>query len=133
MADVFTKQKRSWIMARVRGRNTKPELAVRSIAHRLGYRFRLGGAGLPGRPDLVFPRLKKVIFVHECFWHRHKGCRRSALPASNVGFWRKKLLRNAARDRRNFGADLSGADLNGARIAWREQERFIYLAERRKA
>jgi DNA mismatch endonuclease, patch repair protein len=102
MTDVFTKRKRSWIMARVHGRDTKPELAVRSIVHRLGFRFRLGGAGLPGRPDLVLPRLNKVIFVHGCFWHGHKGCRRVSVPESNVPFWRKKLQGNADRDRRNY-------------------------------
>lgn len=84
-------------MARVRGRDTKPERVVRSAAHRMGYRFRLHVAGLPGRPDLVFPSKHKVIFVHGCFWHRH-ACNRGALPASNIEFWQEKLERNRSRD-----------------------------------
>ena len=102
MADVFTKQKRSWIMARVHGRDTRPELAVRSMAHRMGFRFRLGGADLPGRPDLVFPRHRKVVFVNGCFWHGHGKCRRSSRPVTNVAFWRRKLRGNIERDRRNY-------------------------------
>ena len=85
-------------MARVRGRDTTPERIVRSAAHRMGFRFRLHVAGLPGRPDLVFPSKHKVIFVHGCFWHRHT-CKRGTLPASNIEFWREKLERNKRRDR----------------------------------
>lgn len=84
-------------MSRVRGTDTTPELRVRRIAHALGYRFRLYRADLPGRPDLVFPRLRKVIFVHGCFWHRH-GCRKTTMPKSNTEFWRDKFERNMARD-----------------------------------
>lgn len=85
-------------MARVRGRDTTPERVARSAAHRMGHRFRLHVAGLPGRPDLVFPSKHKVIFVHGCFWHRHT-CKRGTLPASNVAFWQAKLERNKRRDR----------------------------------
>ena len=88
-------------MSRVKGRDTKPELVVRSAAHRLGFRFRLHVRDLPGNPDIVFPRLKKVIFVHGCFWHGHKGCPRSARPSANVGFWSDKLDGNIARDKRS--------------------------------
>lgn len=93
---------RSALMSRVRGKNTRPELTVRSLAHRLGFRFRLHRADLPGKPDLVFPRLRRVVFVHGCFWHQHPGCRRSARPTSRVDFWNKKLSKNAARDKGNI-------------------------------
>jgi DNA mismatch endonuclease, patch repair protein len=100
--DVFDKAKRSWIMARIRGADTKPELLVRSIVHRLGFRFRLHDKRLPGNPDMVLRRHHKVIFVHGCFWHGHKGCMRSSRPAANSSFWRKKLDGNVARDRKNM-------------------------------
>jgi DNA mismatch endonuclease (patch repair protein) len=85
-------------MGRIQGKNTKPEIAVRHIAHALGYRFRLHRRDLPGSPDLVFPRLCKAIFVHGCFWHRHRGCKYSYAPKSNVTFWEKKFAANIARD-----------------------------------
>lgn len=96
--DVFTAEKRSWIMSRVRAKDTSPELAVRSMVHRIGFRFRLHRSDLPGRPDLVFPKHRKVIFVHGCFWHGHKGCPRSKLPKTNREFWREKISRNIERD-----------------------------------
>ena len=83
MADVFTPEKRSWLMSRIRGKNTKPELVVRSLLHRLGYRFTVNGPRnreLPGKPDIVLPRFRTVIFVHGCFWHRHKNCRLASTP-----------------------------------------------------
>lgn len=89
-------------MARVRSKDTSPELAVRRVAHALGYRFRLHRRDLPGTPDLVFPRLGKVILVHGCFWHQHAcsaGCR---MPKTNIAFWRRKLEGNAARDKRHI-------------------------------
>mgnify|MGYP002347397661 CR=1 FL=1 len=89
-------------MAQVKDRDTKPELLVRSLVHRLGFRFRLHRADLPGKPDLALPRHRKVIFVHGCFWHGHRGCRRSARPTSNKPFWDKKLADNSRRDRRNL-------------------------------
>lgn len=100
--DVFSKKKRSWIMSRVRGRDTKPELKIRSLVHRMGFRFRLGNRELPGNPDLKLPRLKKVIFVHGCFWHGHKNCSRAKLPATNVRFWKEKIAKNALRDSKNI-------------------------------
>lgn len=101
MADVFTPEKRSRIMARVKGSNTRPELLVRSLIHRMGFRFRLHRRDLPGCPDIVLPRHRKVIFIHGCFWHGHEGCHRSARPTSNQDFWEKKLSGNIERDKRN--------------------------------
>ena len=100
MTDVFTKEKRSWIMSRVKGRDTKPEILVRSVIHRMGYRFRIHRRDLPGNPDIVLPRHGKVIFVHGCFWHGHKRCLRSKRPTTNKGFWNEKLDRNVERDKR---------------------------------
>lgn len=91
---------RSALMARVRGANTKPELAVRRAAHALGYRFRLHRRDLPGTPDLVFPRLKVAMFVHGCFWHRHEGCQRATMPKTRVEFWSAKFDANVRRDER---------------------------------
>ena len=90
-------------MAAVRQRDTKPELLVRRLAHRMGYRFRLNVRSLPGSPDIVFPRLDKVIFVHGCFWHRHR-CKRATTPATRRAFWLKKFAENKERDRRNIRA-----------------------------
>jgi DNA mismatch endonuclease (patch repair protein) len=100
MADVFTKEKRSWIMGRVKGRDTKPENLVRSFIHKMGYRFRIHRKDLPGNPDIVLPRHKKVIFVHGCFWHGHKRCPRSKRPSTNEEFWNLKLDKNIKRDKR---------------------------------
>jgi DNA mismatch endonuclease, patch repair protein len=104
MADNLTAQQRSRNMSRVKGRDTKPELLVRSVVHSLGYRFRLHGKELPGRPDLVLPRHRKVIFVHGCFWHGHAGCRRAARPSTNREFWDRKIEGNVARDAANVRA-----------------------------
>lgn len=89
-------------MGRVKGKDTKPELLVRSMVHRMGFRFRLHRRDLPGTPDLVFAKHRKVIFVHGCFWHGHKGCRRSKRPNSNKAFWREKLDLNIKRDAKNI-------------------------------
>jgi DNA mismatch endonuclease (patch repair protein) len=96
--DIIASPQRSVLMARIRGKNTKPEFAVRRAAHALGYRFRLHRRDLPGSPDLVFPRLRKVIFVHGCFWHRHAGCRYAYVPKANAGFWTTKFESNVKRD-----------------------------------
>ncbi|WP_254916272.1 very short patch repair endonuclease [Achromobacter denitrificans] len=87
-------------MSKIRGKDTQPELALRKALHRLGLRFRLHGSGLPGRPDLVFPRYKAVVFVHGCFWHRHDGCNIATTPKSNTPFWLEKFDKNVGRDRR---------------------------------
>ncbi len=91
-------------MAAVRAKNTRPEMAVRSLVHRMGYRFRLHRKGLPGRPDLVFPGRRAVIFVHGCFWHRHPdtACRLARMPKSRLEFWHPKLEANRERDVANI-------------------------------
>lgn len=101
MSDIFERAKRSEIMSRIRGRDTKPELVVRRIAHRLGFRFRLHRKDLPGSPDIVFPRYRAIIMVHGCFWHRHPGCKYAYTPKTRVQFWRQKFEGNVVRDRRN--------------------------------
>ena len=98
MTDVFPRDKRSWIMSRVREKNTCPELKVRSLVHRLGYRFRLHRKDLPGRPDLVFPSRKKIVFVHGCFWHGHDCVRGHRVPKTNSKYWIEKIQRNMERD-----------------------------------
>ncbi|HDR14899.1 MAG TPA: DNA mismatch endonuclease Vsr [Desulfobacteraceae bacterium] len=100
MTDVFPSEKRSWIMSRVREKNTSPELKVRSLVHRLGFRFRLHRKDLPGKPDLVFPSRKKIIFVHGCFWHGHDCSRGKREPKSNTEYWVEKIRRNTERDSR---------------------------------
>lgn len=104
MTDIFSPSDRSALMSRIRGKDTAPERAVRSLVHGLGYRFRLHGRDLPGRPDLVLPRLATVIFVHGCFWHRHQGCRFATTPATRVRFWKEKFDRNVERDRQTAAA-----------------------------
>jgi DNA mismatch endonuclease (patch repair protein) len=89
-------------MAKVRSKDTKPELMVRKTAHRLGYRFRLHRMDLPGTPDLVFPRHRLAVFVHGCFWHRHPNCRRATMPTTNVAKWAEKFERNGLRDARSI-------------------------------
>jgi DNA mismatch endonuclease (patch repair protein) len=96
--DRLTKQRRSEIMSRIRGKDTVPELKVRSLIHKLGYRFRLHSKTLPGKPDLVFSGRKKIIFVHGCFWHGHEGCPKGKLPKSKLDYWEPKLSENKRRD-----------------------------------
>lgn len=91
-------------MSRVKVKDTDPELKVRRMLRRLGYRYRLQGSKLPGKPDIVFPGRKKAIFVNGCFWHGHKGCPRSKLPETNRDFWEKKIARNVKRDRSSISA-----------------------------
>ena len=100
MADTLTPSQRSEMMSRIRGRDTKPELQVRSILHRMGYRFTLDNRDMPGSPDIVLPRYDVAIFVHGCFWHRHAGCRYAATPKTRRSFWNAKFEANTARDRR---------------------------------
>src|SRR5262245_27412163 len=87
-------------MARVKGRDTHPEKAVRCVLHRMGFRFRLHRKNLPGKPDIVLAKHKKIVLVHGCFWHGHKGCKRSMRPTTNIAFWNRKLSGNENRDRR---------------------------------
>jgi len=88
-------------MGKVNGKNTKPELLVRSMLHKMGYRFRLYRRDLPGNPDIILPKFKKVIFVHGCFWHGHENCMRSKRPTTNREFWNDKLSKNISRDKKN--------------------------------
>jgi DNA mismatch endonuclease (patch repair protein) len=100
MVDNRTKASRSRLMSRIGSKHTKPEIVVRSLLHRLGYRYRLHRKDLPGRPDIAFTGRKKAIFVHGCFWHGH-GCKIGKLPKSNLDFWKQKIERNRQRDREN--------------------------------
>jgi DNA mismatch endonuclease (patch repair protein) len=100
MVDHVEATRRSAIMARVRSRDTGPELIVRRALHALGFRFRLHRRDLPGRPDIVLPRFKMAIFVHGCFWHCHPGCAKAGEPKSRTGYWREKLAGNVERDAR---------------------------------
>ncbi len=95
--DVVDKATRSRMMAGIRGKDTKPELLVRSHLHRQGLRYRLH-AKLPGKPDLVFPKCRTVVFVHGCFWHRHPGCQYTTIPQNNADFWQTKFAANVKRD-----------------------------------
>lgn len=101
MVDTLTKRERSERMGRVKGADTKPEMVVRRLVHALGYRYRLHARDLPGKPDIVFRRRKKVIFVHGCFWHRHAECKLARIPKSRPDFWIPKLEGNRERDIRN--------------------------------
>lgn len=98
--DSVSPQKRSETMSRVKSKNTKPELRVRSALHAMGYRFRLHRKDLPGNPDIVLPKHRMAVFVHGCFWHQHPGCRKATIPQNNREYWEKKLGRNVQRDER---------------------------------
>ncbi len=101
MTDNLSSQRRSWNMSRIRSTDTKPEIVLRSVLHRMGFRFRLHCRGLPGRPDIVLPKYNTVIFVHGCFWHQHPGCNEAVRPKTNVKYWVEKLEGNVKRDKRN--------------------------------
>ena len=102
MMDTLSKEKRSWNMSRIKGKNTRPEILVRSLLHRLGYRFRLHRKNLPGKPDIVLPKYKTVIFVHGCFWHRHENCKYAYSPKSRVDFWKEKFAGTVKRDKQHI-------------------------------
>jgi DNA mismatch endonuclease (patch repair protein) len=102
MADVHNPEQRSRNMSRIRGTDTQPEMIVRRLTHRLGFRYRLHRKDLPGRPDLVFAPRQKIIFVHGCYWHCHSCRFGRVIPATNAEFWRAKRLGNVERDRRNL-------------------------------
>jgi DNA mismatch endonuclease, patch repair protein len=99
--DNLTPSERSVRMSQIRSKHTQPELRVRGLVHRLGYRFRLHRKDLPGAPDMVFPGRKKVVFVHGCFWHCHSRCNVSHLPKTRRAYWRDKLVGNVERDKAN--------------------------------
>ena len=102
MPETLSKAERSRVMAAVKSRDTTPELIVRHIVHSLGFRFRLHQRGLPGTPDIVLPKFRKIINVHGCFWHMHACQRRRKAPVKRAGYWNKKLLSNVERDRRSI-------------------------------
>lgn len=104
MADTITRERRSWNMSRIKGRDTGPELRLRSLLHRAGFRFRLHAKELPGKPDIVLPKYRAAIFVHGCFWHRHEGCRNATMPSTRTEFWKSKFDSNVDRDERNRAA-----------------------------
>lgn len=105
MADVFEPEVRSYVMSRVKSRDTKPEIAVRKFLHAHGFRFNLHGkfrgTTLPGKPDVVLPKYKTAVFIHGCFWHAHPGCPNFSFPQTRREWWKEKLLRNRARDEEN--------------------------------
>lgn len=111
--DIVDSVTRSRMMSGIRGKNTKPELAVRRYLHGAGFRYRLHAADLPGRPDLVLPRYRAVILVHGCFWHAHQGCRYFKIPVTRSDFWETKLAGNSARD----GRDIALLQAAGWRVA----------------
>jgi len=101
MVDVVDAKTRSRMMSGIRGKNTKPEIIVRKFLHAAGFRFRLHVKDLPGKPDLVLPKYRTVIFVHGCFWHQHPGCKYAYSPKTNQVFWKTKLMGNVERDARH--------------------------------
>ncbi len=111
MTDFMTPKQRSQAMSKVRGVNTKPEKLIRSHLHRQGFRFRINNPNLPGKPDIVLKKFNAVIFVHGCFWHNHKGCKKSKLPKTRKEFWKKKITDTVMRDQRNIA--------NLMKLGWR--------------
>ncbi|MFZ0934203.1 MAG: very short patch repair endonuclease [Bryobacteraceae bacterium] len=99
--DRLSPERRSESMRRIRCKDTSPEMAVRRLVHGMGFRYRLHVQALPGRPDMVFPRLKKIIQVQGCFWHQHRGCTQAHIPKTRIQYWRPKLKKNQRRDRAN--------------------------------
>ena len=100
--DRLTRERRSALMSRIRGKDTAPEKTLRTALHKAGFRYRIHVRDLPGCPDIVFPGRKKLIFVHGCFWHSHANCRLGALPKSKLSYWKPKLQANVKRDQRNI-------------------------------
>ena len=130
MVDIWTPEKRSWVMSRIRGKNTKPEMTVRSLLHGLGYRFTVNGPknrALPGKPDIVLPKHNALVLVHGCFWHGHEGCKHFRLPKSRVAWWREKFRTNRERDARNLAA-LEALGWN-VLVVWECRVRPIALRE----
>ena len=101
MADSVSKEQRSWNMSRIRGTNSSIEVKVRKFLFSKGFRYRKNVADLPGKPDIVLPKYRTVIFVHGCFWHRHDGCKYAATPSSNTDYWQQKFRRNIENDKKH--------------------------------
>lgn len=127
MIDIVDPATRSRMMAAIKGKDTRPEVALRKALHALGLRFRLHNKRLPGRPDIVLPKWKTAIFVHGCFWHRHPGCRYATSPATRAEFWTEKFAANVARDQRVQDA-LSGSGWR-VRLVWECELRSNGAAE----
>lgn len=125
--DIISPEQRSALMSRIRGKDTKIELEVRRGLHALGFRYRLGGAGLPGRPDIVLPRHRTVVFVHGCFWHQH-DCHLFRLPKTRTEFWREKIEANRSRDARNI-AQLRASKWR-VEVVWECQLRGMTAADK---
>jgi len=106
MPDIFSKSKRSDIMSKISGKETKPEILVRKYLFSQGFRYRKNVKDLPGKPDIVLPKYKAVVFVNGCFWHGHENCKKSALPTTNTEFWKEKISSNIIRDKKTY-AELS--------------------------
>lgn len=104
MADVHDKETRSYNMSRIKGKDTKPEMLVRKFLHANGFRYRLHVKNLPGKPDIVLPKYKTVIFVHGCFWHGHKGCKKAKLPTTKAEWWKNKIDGNVKNDKKAYKA-----------------------------
>ena len=104
MADKLSPERRSWNMSRIKGKDTKPEMKVRSYLFRQGFRFRKNDKRYPGKPDIVLPMYKTVVFVHGCFWHRHPECKDATMPKTRTEFWMEKLSKNVANDHKNEDA-----------------------------
>lgn len=104
MSDIMTKEERSALMSKIKGKNTKPEMIVRKYLFARGFRYRLHDKYLPGSPDIVLPKYKTAVFIHGCFWHGHSGCRKARLPSSNIDYWEKKIHENLERDRKKIAS-----------------------------
>lgn len=102
MVDIVDTKTRSRMMSKIRGKDTKPELVLRRALHARGFRFRLHAKSMAGRPDIVFSKYRAVVFVHGCFWHRHRGCPNATMPSTREEFWQKKFVENIKRDQRNI-------------------------------
>lgn len=129
--DSLTSGQRSWNMSRIRAKDTKPEVTVRSSLHRKGYRFRLHRKDLPGIPDIVLPRYRTIILVHGCFWHRHSGCKYAYNPKSKIQFWQEKFEKNARRDQEVYKS-LSDMGWH-VYIIWECETKKVELLEKRIA
>jgi DNA mismatch endonuclease (patch repair protein) len=130
MSDIYSKQKRSEIMSRISGKETKPEILVRKFLFANGFRFRKNVKDLPGKPDIVLPKYKTVIFIHGCFWHGHT-CKRGTLPTTNIEFWKTKIGGNIERDKR----DISELEKQGWNVIviWQCEIKNIELQNERLA
>lgn len=103
MTDLVSKEKRSEMMSRIKNKDTEPEMIVRKYLHGCGFRYRIHVKDLPGKPDVVLPKFKTVIFIHGCFWHGHEGCKDFVIPKSNTNWWKDKIMKNRQRDYLNCG------------------------------